>query len=246
MTAYYNENDPFAAAWLRQLIAAGHIAPGDVDDRSIEDVNPDELAPFTQCHFFAGIGGWSLALRMAGWPDDKPVWSGSPPCQPFSQAGKGAGTTDERHLWPAFLWHIQQCRPGIVLGEQVAGRRGLGWWDIVSSDLENADYACGAIGLGAGSVGAIHRRQRLYWFAHASSQRLPTWDERRIAGSADAPPAWREFERIHAANTWHLWRDQSGLGVFADGLPDRVGRMRGYGNAIVPQVAARFIQAIAR
>jgi DNA (cytosine-5)-methyltransferase 1 len=68
MTAYYNEHDPFAAAWLRELIADGLIAPGEVDERSIEDVRPDELAGFVQCHFFAGIGVWSLALRQAGVP----------------------------------------------------------------------------------------------------------------------------------------------------------------------------------
>lgn len=82
MTAYYNENDPFAAAWLRELIKAGHIAPGEVDTRSIEDVVPSDLAGFRQCHFFAGIGVWSYALRLAGWPDDRPVWTGSCPCFP--------------------------------------------------------------------------------------------------------------------------------------------------------------------
>lgn len=73
MTAYYNEINPDAAAHLRSLIAAGQIAPGIVDERSIEDVRPDELAGYAQCHFFAGIGIWSLALRQAGIPDDYPI-----------------------------------------------------------------------------------------------------------------------------------------------------------------------------
>jgi DNA (cytosine-5)-methyltransferase 1 len=64
--AYYNEIDEFAAQWLRNLIGEGLIAPGEVDTRSIEDVHPDDLRGFTQCHFFAGIGVWSYALRRAG------------------------------------------------------------------------------------------------------------------------------------------------------------------------------------
>jgi len=74
MSAYYNEIDPFAAQWLRNLISAGHIAPGDVDERSIEDVSPDDLLGYAQCHFFAGIGVWSYALRQAGWADERPAW----------------------------------------------------------------------------------------------------------------------------------------------------------------------------
>lgn len=118
MTAYYNEIDEHAAEWLRNLIAAGEIAPGDVDTRSIEDVNPDDLKGYTQCHFFAGIGVWSYSLRRAGWPDERPVWTGSCPCQPFSAAGKGKGFADERHLWPAFHYLIEQCRPALVIGDE--------------------------------------------------------------------------------------------------------------------------------
>ena len=91
MSAYYNEHDPKAAAWLRELIQAGEIPAGDVDERSIVEVQPADLARYTQCHFFAGIGGWSYALRLAGWPTDRPVWTGSCPCQPFSSAGKSGG-----------------------------------------------------------------------------------------------------------------------------------------------------------
>nr|WP_232357146.1 DNA cytosine methyltransferase [Burkholderia contaminans] len=95
------------------MIAAGHIAPGDVDERSIEDVRPDDLRAYDQCHFFAGIGVWSHALRRAGWTDDRPVWTGSCPCQPFSAAGKGLGFDDERHLWPAWYWLIGERRPPV-------------------------------------------------------------------------------------------------------------------------------------
>ncbi len=124
MVAYYNENDPFAAAWLRELVKAGHIAPGDVDERSVMEVQPDDLEGYAQCHFFAGIGGWSHALRLAGWPDDRPVWTGSCPCQPLSSAGQQKGHADERHLWPAFQSLIAERRPATVFGEQVASKDG--------------------------------------------------------------------------------------------------------------------------
>ncbi len=175
MTAFYNENDPFAAQWLRNLITAGHIAPGVVDERSIEDVTPDDLRGFTQCHFFAGIGVWSLSLRRAGWPDDKPVWTGSCPCQPFSAAGKGNGFADERHLWPAFFHLISECKPGAIFGEQVASKDGLGWLDLVQTDLEATNYAVGAVDLCAAGFGAPHIRQRLFWVADSDNAGLEGW-----------------------------------------------------------------------
>lgn len=132
MPAYYSEFDPQAAAWLRELIKAGHLPPGDVDERDIREVEPTELAEYRQCHFFAGIGGWPLALRLAGWPDDRPVWTGSCPCQPFSSAGKRKGVGDERHLWPDFFRLIEACRPPVILGEQVASA------EVVGTELEAA------------------------------------------------------------------------------------------------------------
>lgn len=161
-----------AAEWLRGLIKGGHIAPGVVDERSIEDVKPSDLSGFTQCHFFAGIGVWSYALRRAGWRDDSPIWTGSCPCQPFSAAGKGNGFADERHLWPAWFHLITQCEPAKILGEQVASSDGLAWLDLVQTDLEATGYAVGAFDLCAAGVGAPHIRQRLYFVADASGEGL--------------------------------------------------------------------------
>lgn len=167
--AYYNEIDPFAAQWLRNLIAAGHIAPGEVDERSIEDVTPDDLRGFTQCHFFAGIGVWSHSLRLAGWPDDRPVWTGSCPCQPFSAAGKGDGFADERHLWPHFFHLISERRPQHVFGEQVASGNANTWFDLVQADLEGMGYAFGLVPFTSAGIGAPHIRERAYWVANADS-----------------------------------------------------------------------------
>ena len=167
--AYYNEIDPFAAQWLRNLIAAGHIAPGEVDERSIEDVTPGDLRGFTQCHFFAGIGVWSHSLRLAGWPDDRPVWTGSCPCQPFSAAGKGDGFADERHLWPHFFHLISERRPQHVFGEQVASGNANTWFDLVQADLEGVGYAFGLVPFTSAGIGAPHIRERAYWVANANS-----------------------------------------------------------------------------
>ena len=168
MTNFYNEIDPFAAQHLRNLIAAGHIAPGVVDERSIEDLPAEYLNQFTQCHFFAGVGVWSYALRLAGWPDNRPIWTASCPCQPFSAAGEGTGFDDERHLWPHLYWLVQQCRPVRLLGEQVASRDADPWIDLVQSDLEAMDYTFGCVPFPAASVGAPNIRDRAYWVAYSN------------------------------------------------------------------------------
>lgn len=247
---YYNEIDPFAAAWLEKLIDAGHIAYGVVDRRSIEDVLPNDLKEFTQCHFFAGIGVWSYALRQARWSDERPVWTGSCPCQPFSAAGRGAGTSDERHLWPAFYHLIEQCRPATVFGEQVASKAGLEWFDIVQNDLERADYTLGVADLCAASVGAPHIRQRLFWLADPDSDGSYTPPRHETKQGKDRSENWllkRSGEGLWNAD-WVECKDgkkrpvEPGTFPLVDGATNRVGRLRGYGNAIVAPLAQVFIE----
>ncbi len=167
MTALYNDNDPHVAQWLGNLIAAGHLPQGAVDVRSIVELSACDVAGYGQAHFFAGIGGWPLALEMAGWPATRPVWTGSCPCQPFSSAGKRQGTVDKRHLWPEMCRLIAECRPATIFGEQVASKDGREWLAGVRADLENLGYAVGAADLCAASAGAPHIRQRLFWVADA-------------------------------------------------------------------------------
>jgi DNA (cytosine-5)-methyltransferase 1 len=178
--AYYNEIDSYAADWLENLIAAGHIAPGDVDRRDIRDVLPSDLDGYTQCHFFAGIGIWSAALRDAGWPDDRPIWTGSCPCQPFSAAGRGGGLADERHLWPHWFHLISLRLPQCIVGEQVASKDGLAWLDLVHADLEAARYASGAVDACAAGFGAPHIRQRQYWMGHHHHPRLSRREQEAV------------------------------------------------------------------
>ena len=277
MTAFYNEIDPFAAKWLRNLIAAGHIAPGVVDERSIDEVSANDIKDFDQVHLFAGIGGWSCALRLASWADTRPVWTISCPCQPFSQAGIGLAFDDKRHLWPVVADLLRECVPNTIFGEQVASPAGLAWFDVVRSDMEAMGYPCGNIVLPSSSIGAPHPRHRNWWcaikMADFEQARLgsgtgivgntviarleglagngddgdqPGWVNPCASGSIAAPGIhgipWAELE-------WISCRDgksrptQPGLFPLAHGISARVGKLRAYGNAIVPQLAAEVIMA---
>lgn len=315
---YYNEWDKGAAAWLRELINNKLIPFGYVDERSITEVTPSDLEGFTQCHFFAGIGGWPLALQLAGVPASTRLWTGSPPCQPFSVAGQSRAFDDERHLAPAFLRLIRECQPDIIFGEQVAAAIGKHWLDFVFLNMEEKGYTCGAAVLPACSVGAPHKRERLFFGAHkladttgaryvrsesaeaeagresqhgftgelstrpcgrtlsaiqqsARMGGLAHTKSQRRADGAEEPRSRDKVLREAAeiigtgdrsftggSNPHHgFWSDADWLGCrdgkfrpvepgtfpLANGIPARVGRLRGYGNAIVPQVAAEFVKA---
>ena len=249
---FYNDNDPYVAQWLKNLIAAG-VLDGVVDGRNLEDLQPHEVAGYRRVHFFAGIGGWEYALRLAGWPAEWPVWTGSCPCQPFSVAGRMRGFADERHLWPVWFDLIRKCRPPIIFGEQVASKTGMAWIDLVFDDLEAIGYACGAANLPAACAGAPHIRQRI-WFvalAHSDCKRLEKWP----GFLEDPDQKFPSIERNGPLNPWRevIWlscRDgrarptEPSLRPLAHGVPARVGRLRAYGHAIVPQVAAWWIQVV--
>ena len=261
MTAYYNEIDHYAAQWLRNLIKSGHIAPGYVDERSIIDVKPEDLTEFTQCHFFAGIGVWSLALRNAGWSDDRPVWTGSCPCQPFSVAGKKLGKLDERHLAPVWLNLIQQQNPPVIFGEQVAGAISKHWIDDLFTELENESYTCGAAVLPACGVGAPHKRERLFFGCMGNPNSIGRQSQSqnkvvngkgmeqdrreqvvRIQTSSYANRFWENNEYIECLDG-RFRPVEPGTFPLAHGATQRVGRLRAYGNCIVPQAATEFIIA---
>lgn len=264
MVAFYNEIDKFAAQWLRNLIDAGHIAPGVVDERDIRDIEPRELEQYTQCHFFAGIGVWSLALRRAGWADDRPIWTGSCPCQPFSAAGIRKGFADERHLWPSWHWLIQQCKPAVVVGEQAADA--LAWIDLVSADLEEEGYTFGAGIIPAAGYGAgYHKRNRLYFAAMADTA-MSRRSIQAIAREQSAGPIPFGTERTEREDRtfrpgsepsadrdvaqWIRVRDGSYRAIQPGALPmahaaaNRVGRLRAYGNAIDAAVAEAWCSSV--
>lgn len=191
---YYNEFDRQKAATLRNLIEEGAIAPGVVDERSIVEVRPEDLAGFTQCHFFAGGGLWSLCLRLAGWPDDRPVWTGSCPYGPFSKAGLRKGFEDPRHLWPAWFRLICERRPVVLFGEQ--SDEADAWLDLVSTDLEAHRYAIGSAIIPAAGFRGFHGRHRIGFVADADNTEW--WSERAPWHDGEWPTTGRVKSDRHA------------------------------------------------
>lgn len=238
---FYNDNDPHCCRWLGELAKAGHLPAGTIDNRSISDIQPHELTPYSQCHFFAGIGGWPLALKLAGWPAEQPVWTGSCPCQPFSCAGKGAGERDPRHLWPEFKRLIAECRPPVVFGEQVAGKAGKTWMCGVRDDLEDLGYAVGIARLPAAAVGTKHLRYRFFFVAHTMRPRLEGLHETRRR--VDLQPAGSDVSRHNWQAAPRVLTRANGFSRKLDKPPAYREQVQAYGNAIVPQLAAEFIAA---
>ena len=202
--AYYNDSDKYCCEWARNLMKAGLVLQGEVDSRPIQEVQPEDVQGFVQCHFFSGMLGWPYALGLAGWSPDEPIWTGSCPCQPFSVAGKRKGAADERHLWPHFFRLIRACRPAVVMGEQVAGAAGYAWLDGVRSDLEGEGYSCRAVDIPACAVNAPHRRNRLYWVAESSVK----------------PEHQQENTFLPGGDRWATWPDAGRGGARSDGLAD--------------------------
>jgi len=232
--AYYNEFNPKAAAWLRQLIKNGNITPGEVDERSITEVKPSDIKGFNRVHFFAGIGTWDYCLNQSGW-GDKPVWTASLPCQPFSCAGKGLGKSDERHLLPHFIELVRQCKPDTIIGEQVEAAIRHGWLDDLQANMEAEGYAIGHCVLGAHSVGAPHIRQRLYWLADSAMCRRQLESRQESAGIFNGQAA-NSLSRERVSN------DSASTGWMADTeiatwqRPEQGGNSESYGGKFVSRM----------
>lgn len=241
---YYNDNDPHICEWVRRLIKRGLVPDGEVDGRSIIDIQPEDVRGFRQCHFFCGILGWVEALRIAGWRDDRRIiWTGSPPCQPFSIGGEKKGTEDHRDLWPDFYRIVGNEKPDLLFGEQVADAIAYGWFDRLADDMEAIGYAVGAAVLPACVVGASHRRNRIFWMADANSERWSGHQQGHGALGGETTPFSVDGNPLAGARR-ALAGDYGDL-LPCDGLCVVMERraVHGYGNSIVPQVAAEFIRA---
>ena len=96
------------------------------------------------------------------------IITGGYPCQPFSVAGKQKAEQDPRHLWPEYFRLIQELRPTWVIGENVSGHIKLGL-DSVLEDLASEGYSTRTFSISASSIGANHKRERIWTVAYSGS-----------------------------------------------------------------------------
>jgi DNA (cytosine-5)-methyltransferase 1 len=201
-------------------------------------------------------------LRIAGWEDDRAVWTGSCPCQPFSRAGKRKAQSDDRHLWPQWSRLIQELRPAIIFGEQVEAAIACGWLDEVANDLETKDYAFGASVLSTLAVEIPDNRERIFFVGNCE---YDGWDgPKAVGGTTTSIHCSEEGENItiepsgagasrvlsYGDIQWKKYPHgktkavKPGICLLADGVPSRVAEIHALGNAINPEIAARFIRAV--
>ncbi len=274
MFAYYNENDKGAVEWLHNLMRRNLIPRGEIDERSIVDVQPADLRGYRHVHLFAGIGGWAYAAKLARWPCETELWTASCPCQPFSSAGNKRGYNDPRHLWPHVARLVSANRPACVVGEQTSSNLGYAWFDKVAADLEASSYACRAVDIPAVAIGAPHLRQRLWWVAVANAAGpggdVTVGEAQGRAPLARLAPSNQAFADPWVGGNFIECADgqrraaKPGIRWMVDGLPggmvcvrsgstdtpeatryvDRAALWRGFGNAIVPQLAAKILGAL--
>jgi len=189
------------------------------------------------------------------------------PCQPFSYAGQRRGTEDDRHIWPHIRKIVQLKRPTWCVFENVYGHLTLGL-DQVLSDLETDGYATRPFIVPAAGVDAPHRRDRIWIVGYAQNIGRDRWAEtdgrkgqenQQEQRSGSRSESGRPSENVadtsgrrHKPQEGKVctmgdspinrdrWLPEPGLGRVANGIPNRVDRLKGLGNAIVPQIAMRI------
>lgn len=219
---------------------------------------------------FSGIGGFALAVKWVGGIEtvafseidpfcckvleknfpgiknygdvrnvtEKEAWlvTGGFPCQPFSVAGRKRGKNDDRYIWPEMFRVIQQTKPTWIICENAFNFVNMELEQTLI-DLESEGYETQTFVIPAVGVEAPHRRSRIWVVANTNIEGLEGWKEywkskeelltRKVSGSKPA-----------------IWKPEPELGRVANGIPNRVDRLKGLGNSIVPQLAQFLIQTI--
>ena len=185
------------------------------------------------------------------------ILSGGFPCQPFSVAGKRKGTEDERYLWKEMLRVIGECKPCYVVGENV---RGLVNWseglvfETCCSDLEAIGYSVQSFIIPCCAVNAPHRRDRVWIVAHSDNFRASSRHGEVQSKNGEVPKRDNNAQFGNASNDWKKFPTVSPVCGRDDGIPKELDgitfprwrreSIKGYGNAIVPQVAHRIFESI--
>jgi len=227
-----------------------------------------EWAGLSRPVLFCDIEPWSRKILAKHWPDvpiaedvkelaldpdglipDCDIITAGYPCQPFSVSGARTGFQDDRHIWPQILSIVKAKRPSWCVFENVSGHISLGLNEVLSDLESKANYAVQTFHLGAVSVDAPHRRMRAWIIAknvaHTASKRQqgsrlhgrPQHQTQDQVGQAD------RADNSSQGNA-QFWLPEPAVGRVANGIPSRVDRLRGLGNAIVPQIAQRIGQVI--
>ena len=196
-------------------------------------------------------------IRDIDWAQIEPVdlVCGGFPCQPFSVAGKRQGANDARNMWPEYRRCLEALKPCWVLGENVPGVKPY-LEAVVLPDLEALGYETAVLGIPACALGAPHRRERL-WIAAWHPNGWKACTDHTQQGSEDVADhdqlrmeregSQQQTTRFDECNRLHRWSTEPNVGRVAHGVPHRVDRLRGLGNAVVPQIVehlGHLIQAV--
>ena len=203
------------------------------------------------------------------------ILTGGFPCQPFSHAGRRKGTSDDRYKWPEMFAVIRNVRPDWIIAENV---RGLASWndgmvlETVCADLESEGYEVRPYIIPACSVGAPHRRERVWIVANYHYARSGTsTSEVRSTDWKTSSEEWQHSLYGAGRQDRHIWSEdwrKVALATCHDGVDDglprkldgatlrgkrtdtisaskhRQERLKACGNAIVPQVAMEIFTSI--
>jgi DNA (cytosine-5)-methyltransferase 1 len=174
------------------------------------------------------------------------IIAGGYPCQPFSQAGKRKGTQDPRHLWPWVREAISQLRPDYAILENVPGHLTMGGTEVIGA-LTEIGYDAEWRVVSAAGIGAPHLRKRLIIVAYPNESSRKHSDAKRSARTTLSPRN-KVFNSIEPSNcvsrTSKHWVHEPNVDRVVDGIPNRVDRLTGLGNAVVPQVAEYIGQLV--
>ena len=176
-------------------------------------------------------------VKTIRWEDLKnvDVIAGGYPCQPFSTAGKRKGEEDPRHLWPYVFNAIRTIRPRFALLENVRGHLSLGFGTVLG-DLASIGFDAEWQVLPASAFGAPHHRDRVFIVAYPEIGDGRNSESQRMGEILRQAAEPRERDSGTASGTY--WTEGgSNVPRVAYGVPARVDRLRGLGNAVVPQVA---------